>query len=508
MMFMDDLSASQTGLPVATKPPVDRRQLQQIITMLAEGVILFDTDGGIVWANAAALAAFGAEAFEDLGSSETTFFQRFNIRNRNHKPLRDAELPLARLLNGEALEDRVVEASLPGEDAAAKRTLSLRGGILTDRDGTPESFVLVVHDLTGQVSAEERFERTFNANPAPAIICRVADLRFIKVNPGFLEMTGYAASGVLGRSVYEIDVLAETTNRDDAIARLNGWRTIPQGEAMLRLADGSTKPVIVAGQPIEMGEERCMLFTFMDLSPRKQAEDLLRQSEERFAKLFRLAPVPMILVTFPHHNILDLNDACLAAMGISPTERQSQPADGLAFWPDKARRNAFERALRSSGSVSNFEAELRLGEEVCDYLISAETVSIAGQDCVLMVMLDISERKRTESELMAAIDTVMKDTSWFTQSVMEKLANLREPRRVRRDGDLASLTLREREVLEMICQGMSDAEIARSLGLSRNTVRNHVATLYAKIDIHRRAEVIIWARERGITGPRNGKTNR
>ncbi|UZK67935.1 LuxR C-terminal-related transcriptional regulator [Sphingomonas sp. M1-B02] len=57
---------------------------------------------------------------------------------------------------------------------------------------------------------------------------------------------------------------------------------------------------------------------------------------------------------------------------------------------------------------------------------------------------------------------------------------------------------REREVLELICQDKDDSAIAEALGLSPNTVRNHIARLYAKIRVNRRSAAVIWARERGI----------
>jgi DNA-binding NarL/FixJ family response regulator len=62
------------------------------------------------------------------------------------------------------------------------------------------------------------------------------------------------------------------------------------------------------------------------------------------------------------------------------------------------------------------------------------------------------------------------------------------------------LTSREREVLSLLCQGLDDDGIAKHLRLSRNTVRNHVATIYSKIGVHRRSAAIVWARDRGITG--------
>lgn len=102
---------------------------------------------------------------------------------------------------------------------------------------------------------------------------------------------------------------------------------------------------------------------------------------------------------------------------------------------------------------------------------------------------------------MAAIEAVMQDTSWFSRTVIEKLANLRQPHGSNKaQTDLKDLTAREREVLGLVCQGLADPEIAKQLGVSRNTIRNQVAAIYNKVDVHRRSAVIVWARERGFTG--------
>ncbi|MDN5874441.1 MAG: LuxR C-terminal-related transcriptional regulator [Sinobacteraceae bacterium] len=61
-----------------------------------------------------------------------------------------------------------------------------------------------------------------------------------------------------------------------------------------------------------------------------------------------------------------------------------------------------------------------------------------------------------------------------------------------------ALTTRERQVLERICKGQTDAEIAAALQISRNTVRNHVANLYDKIGVNRRSAAVVWGRERGL----------
>jgi DNA-binding CsgD family transcriptional regulator len=94
----------------------------------------------------------------------------------------------------------------------------------------------------------------------------------------------------------------------------------------------------------------------------------------------------------------------------------------------------------------------------------------------------------------------MSDTSWLTRTFVEKLKAWHQTKQpAARASDLDLLTDREREILALICEGRSDVDMGKMLGLSQNTVRNHVASLYRKIGVNRRGAAIIWARERAIT---------
>jgi DNA-binding NarL/FixJ family response regulator len=60
------------------------------------------------------------------------------------------------------------------------------------------------------------------------------------------------------------------------------------------------------------------------------------------------------------------------------------------------------------------------------------------------------------------------------------------------------LTERERQVLELIAQGQSNAEITRRLVVSPKTVRNHISNIFAKLQVADRAQAIVRAREAGL----------
>ncbi|WP_430390164.1 PAS domain S-box protein [Dyella sp. 20L07] len=481
-------------------PKVDRHQLEQLVAGLAEGVVLIDPDRSIVWANDMALEMHGVETTAELGTEVAEYQEKFILTYRNHHRLKPTQYPAERVLDGQVFRDVVVEVT-HAYDSDFFRIHQVRSLVLTNSAGSRESLVLVIQDLTEQFSAQDRFERAFNANPAPALICQLSTLQYVKVNQGFLEMTGYQRDAVLNQSIYKLDVLDGAEDREGAIRCLQEWSTISQREAVLQLPQkDAEKSVIVAGQPIEIEEEKCMLFTFIDLEARKKAETSLAQSEERFSKAFRLAPVPMMLCALPELSILEVNAAFTAGMGYPAEEVVGMSPSDVHLWKDGKHHRELQNRLGAGEAIRSLEVSLltRAGA-VMDCLFSADTVLIQGQACALCVMQDITDRKRSEMDLVAAIDAVMKDASWFTQSVMEKLAQVRQTEmRTQVTMELADLTPREREVLTLICKGNNDESIAATLKLSRHTVRNHVATLYAKIGVNRRSAAVVWGRERGL----------
>ena len=478
----------------------NRRQLQQIISGLSDGVILIEVDQTILWANQAALAMHGVTDVKQLGANATEYAERYALRYRNNHPLALESYPINRVAAGETFSDVVVEVKADIDDEERHWVHRVRSMILTDRSGAPESLVLILSDATDWASAEQRFEKTFNANPAPALICRLSDLRYIKVNQGFLEMTGYAREQVIGRSVYQLDVLEDADNKDLAVERLHHGATIPQMQAELRLPEGGSKLVIVAGQPLDINDEDCMLFSFMDLEPRRKIEAALRQSEERFAKSFRLTPVPTLVCSADSQQVVDVNEAFLNSSGYPSEELLGKTVEEIGFIDGKDACAELFAVLEKAGSVAGLELKVqKKGAELIDCVVSADTVIIQDSPCYLLVLMDITERKRTELELVTAIEEVMQDASWFSQSLIEKLANMKRSSPAQQASTLfTDLTARERDVLGLICEGLADKEIAARLKLAPNTVRNHVATVYSKLAVHSRSEAIVWARERGL----------
>ncbi len=471
--------------------------LEQLMDGLLEGVILMDPTGIILSANPAALKMHGVATLEDLGETADDYALRFSLRHRDHRRLPRREYPLMRLLAGESFPDLIVEVAPAGADEP-RWVHQVRDIVMDEDGGEPDCLGLVINDVSERFDAEDRFEAMFHANPAPALILRIADQRFVLVNQGFLDLSGYDRDAIVGRTLLEFDFLADVDRKAFVRDCVANGRVVPQLEAELPLANGDTTLVVLAGQPIEVANQDCLLFTFADLEPRRRAEHALRASERHLASVFEMAPVAMAVTEGDDNRIAQVNAAFKALTGYDEPSIVGRVADDLQLWNDATQREGLEQKIRDTGGFRDHDVRLlHRNGETADCLVSAERISMDGDPCVLWLYQDISTRRRGELELVEAIEAVMKDANWLSRSIMDKLATLRNPR-ASVDAPPTDLSKREREVLELICEDLDDAAIAERLGLSRNTVRNHVARLYAKIGVNRRSAAVVWAHERGV----------
>jgi DNA-binding NarL/FixJ family response regulator len=113
-------------------------------------------------------------------------------------------------------------------------------------------------------------------------------------------------------------------------------------------------------------------------------------------------------------------------------------------------------------------------------------------------------KRSSPEQLIAAIHTIADGEALLSPSVTRRLIERvaahpilsRKP-----DSRLAELTTREREVLELVAQGLSNAEIAEALTLERTTIKTHVQRILAKLGARNRVEVVILAYEWGLITP-------
>ena len=104
-----------------------------------------------------------------------------------------------------------------------------------------------------------------------------------------------------------------------------------------------------------------------------------------------------------------------------------------------------------------------------------------------------------EVEVLRAIRAVSSGDAIFSATIAQRLIDFfAAPRPAQAALPFPDLTEREREILTLIAQGRSNAEIAQSLVISMKTVRNYISNIFSKLQVADRAQAIIRAREAGL----------
>jgi DNA-binding NarL/FixJ family response regulator len=103
-----------------------------------------------------------------------------------------------------------------------------------------------------------------------------------------------------------------------------------------------------------------------------------------------------------------------------------------------------------------------------------------------------------QEEIVRAINTVASGGAVFGATLARRIAEFFAAGPPAATEVFPELTAREREILELLAAGRSNAQIAQALFLSQKTVRNNVSNVFAKLQVADRAEAIVRAREAGL----------
>jgi len=131
-----------------------------------------------------------------------------------------------------------------------------------------------------------------------------------------------------------------------------------------------------------------------------------------------------------------------------------------------------------------------------EYIFGALTAGASGFGFLL--------KRTTPESLIEAIKAVAAGDSLLspsvTRRVIDRMAALPSGEALL-DSRLDELTARERDVLEQIARGLSNAEIARVLVIEESTVKTHVKRILMKLGLRDRVQAVIFAYESGLVSP-------
>ena len=254
------------------------------------------------------------------------------------------------------------------------------------------------------VKTNEALLRLFIKHTPAAIAMFDTDMRYLQVSDRFLTDYDLEGQDLIGKSHY--DIFPHLPERwKEAHRRILAGAVERCEEDPYITSDGSTGWLQWESLPWRKGNGEIgglILFTQV-ITDRKRAEEALRASEERFARIFNLSPFRMGILRIRDGIVLEVNDAWIRDTGFSRDEIINQPIFILSSQMGDSVVEQLRQVLTSQKSILDLEVRFNSkdGREVIAST-SAVVIDLDGEPCYLWAANDITERKHAEEALQAS----------------------------------------------------------------------------------------------------------
>ncbi|MGC3959031.1 MAG: ATP-binding protein [Verrucomicrobiota bacterium] len=157
-----------------------------------------------------------------------------------------------------------------------------------------------------------------------------------------------------------------------------------------RLVRERTQELVVANEQLRA-----------EIVSRTQMQEALRISEERFAKAFRTSPMPMAILRQLDRQFVDANESFLKLVGFTAEELRTQTAEGSQLWAETTERKI--AALKTGDNLHNHPCSLQAQDgSPRQVVLWAEPIALADGACVLLILEDVTDQLRLETQLRQA----------------------------------------------------------------------------------------------------------
>jgi two-component system, cell cycle sensor histidine kinase and response regulator CckA len=289
-------------------------------------------------------------------------------------------------------DDYILKENLERLPVAVRRALE-EAKVLRERDQIEDE----------KRRADEQYRLLFQSNPHPMWVFDRSTLTFLAVNEAALRHYGYTRQEFSQMTILDIrpseDV--ETVLRSALRNRAHGlqfpevWRH--------RLKSGTIIDVEITSHDLIFDGKEAELILANDITEKKKNLERLRQSEERFSKVFQANPLPITIATRDEGRYLDVNDAFLTMMEYGRDEVVGHTSKELNFWIDTTSREAMVHQLDQSNPVTALELELRQRSgKIKVVQIAADLIPLNGIVCILSILRDVTEARHLEQQFRQA----------------------------------------------------------------------------------------------------------
>jgi PAS domain S-box-containing protein len=358
-------------------------------------------------------------------------------------------------------------------------------------------FYSIIHDITDRKRAEDsvresenKFATVFQRSPVALTLVSANDGIFVDINDAFVRNSGYHHDDVIGKTPDQVGLFADPDEYRRMRVTLREHEAVNGMEISCRTKTGDLRTCLFSSGLIVMGQKPYVLSTVQDITDRKQAEQALRESEERYRTL--IDQLPDYVIVHRAGVLLYVNKTAAVSMGYEAASVIGRPiTDFIApEHLDQVRQAIVQRM--AGENVPSYEMKIAAKDGTYrTILVNGAAISYEGRPASLNVLTDITLLKQAEEKIRSANEELEKRVTERTEALIgtneqlisEIAARTRAEQEIKRSLEEKDLLLREihhrvknnlqiiASLLKLQSRHISDPNVLEAIQSSQSRIR-------------------------------------
>lgn len=213
-------------------------------------------------------------------------------------------------------------------------------------------------NVTALLTSEEKFSKIFNYASNAMAVTEVESGKIVDVNPAWVEASGLSRSDVVGRTALSLGIWPDPELRANCVKTLREEGHFEDFEVYFNMR-GRLRPFLVSAESVDFGGAPFTLWEFRSIEARKEADEVLRQSEEKYRALVETADDLIWSVDEAGNWTFVNSRGALSIYGMEPEEMLGRYSGDWNIDPDRTSVRAIYAQLWQGKSVFGHETRHR-----------------------------------------------------------------------------------------------------------------------------------------------------
>jgi PAS domain S-box-containing protein len=290
-----------------------------------------------------------------------------------------------------------------------------------------DCFLTAGIDITKRKEAEEKikesehmFSSLFYKSPVMKAIAEASTGKYIEVNDAFADFFELTKEEIVGKTSVELDMLINPEEREQILKRIQIDGIARDVETQIVTKTGRSRWVSTSIDKINLNGKDCFLTAAIDITKRKIAEEKIKESENMFSTLFYKSPIMKSITEASTGKYIEANDAFMDFFGRTKEEMIGKTGKELNMFVHPEHRDQIMKNFQVEGFVRDAETQLNSKNGKTRWVsANINNINLNGNDCLLIVIIDITERKEAEESLAKLNNELEQRVKERTEEVFE-----------------------------------------------------------------------------------------